>query len=119
MQLPPSTYLATRDPALPGPGGSTTTLDPATLPIEVHACGLGLCMPRRFLVLNPTAVPWDFEWDSLGTSGSQGGGAMRCNTPRGTVMPGARYEMEFAFTPTAERTHEAFFHFRIPAQVRS
>ena len=51
---------------MPGPDGSLGPLDPATKVIEFESLGTKVRNTRRFFVVNPTSVPYDFVWESEG-----------------------------------------------------
>ena len=53
-----------RSPEMPGPDGSLGPLDPATKVIEFESLGTKVRNTRRFFVVNPTSVPYDFLWES-------------------------------------------------------
>ena len=108
FELPESEYLAGgRRP--PGAGA----VDGATRVVECVSLGLGVRNTRRFMVLNPTNVAYEFEWRATPVDGTPPEAAFTCATPRGVVAPGKRYEMVFEYVPTSDQPAEAAFEFRI------
>ena len=51
---------------------------------------------KKFYVLNPTALSYDFNWTFDHSMNSY----LKCLTPKGTILSGKKFEMSFEFTPT-------------------
>ena len=56
--------------------------------VECVSLGLGVRNTRRFMVLNPTNVAYEFEWRATPADGKPPEAAFKCATPRGVVAPG-------------------------------
>ena len=102
-----------------GPDGSLGPLDPTTRVLEFESLGTKVRNTKRFYVVNPTNVPYEFVWAS--ETELQGGAEVlghrpfRCNTRKGMVLPGRKFEMVFDFTPESTHLEESFWRFRIPS----
>eukprot|EP01065_Artemidia_motanka_P026772 TRINITY_DN32019_c0_g1_i1.p1 TRINITY_DN32019_c0_g1~~TRINITY_DN32019_c0_g1_i1.p1 ORF type:complete len:3749 (+),score=1074.75 TRINITY_DN32019_c0_g1_i1:85-11331(+) len=114
FELAESDYLSAekRDPALPGPGGKTGPLDKATRVLEFHNTGVRQRSTRRFYILNPTSMSYDFEWQDQ-TENPQVSRLFSCRTQRGVVHAMKKSEIVFEFTPDSLDIKEAFFNLRI------
>lgn len=100
------------------PTGDLTPLDAATMAIEMTSLGVGVRNVKRFHVLNPTSIPYEFMWESVPVPGRETEvPVFTAATPRGVVSAGRRYEMLFEFTPRVDKTQESFWNFRVPSQV--
>lgn len=75
---------------------------------------------RRFYVVNPTNVGYDFSWESQGNPHP----AWRCVTQRGMILAGKRGEMVFEYTPDDMEVAEVrlscpfAYVFRFPKKVK-
>lgn len=70
---------------------------------------------RRFYVINPTSRTYEFTWEPEGDlSEVLSSQPFRCQTRRGVVLGGRKFEMIFHFTPEEVTLHESFWRFRIP-----
>lgn len=119
FDLPESDYIAggQRDPGLPGPSGTPgEPLDPATKVLEFDSLGVRVRNTRRFLVLNPTGIGYEFGWEPVGAASASSASPFRCATRKGTVGPGRQFEMVFEYTPQEDTGAEAHWVFRIPEQ---
>lgn len=107
FELPPNDYAVSgrRKPTMVGPSGDLAPLDPATVTIELESLGTGIRNTKRFFVLNPTSIPYEFKWESVPVKGQENAvSAFQCRTPQGVVSAGRRYEMAFEFTPLLDET---------------
>ena len=122
FELPPTEYLATRESDLPA-------IDPSSCVFEIFSRGIKMRSTARFMVLNPTNMGYEFEWveklrtqPATGSSGSSGAASppsgslaqqpaasssFRCQTPRGAIHSGKKFEMIFEFTPETARKQES------------
>lgn len=118
FDLPDSDYISggQRDPSMPGPSGAIEPLDPATKVLEFESLGVRVRNTKRFMVLNPTGLGYEFEWSPNGPASASSSSPFRCATRRGTVGPGRQFEMVFEYTPGADEKVEAFWSFTIPQQ---
>lgn len=117
MEVPSSEYLkgGNRKPS-PGCIKHPPILDPDTTAIEINSLGQGLANHKRFHVLNPTNVAYEFHWELSGGSGASSS-LFRCYTSKGIISAGRRYEMAFEFLPQSTDVQESLWSFSIPAQV--
>jgi len=125
FELTDSDYLSAgrRDPGLLGPAGRLGALDPATKTVEFESLGTKVRNTKRFMVLNPTSVAYEFAWEPVSGvppgeefSSAAAASAFRCITQRGVIAAGKKYEMVFEYTPDSEDIAESFFTFRIVEQ---
>lgn len=120
FELPESDYLTAgrRNPELAGPGGSLSSLDPATRTLEFESLGTRTKNLKRFFILNPTNMSYEFVWEPV--AGAPGElptvSPFRCLTKKGVIMGGKRYEILFEYTPDRDDIFESFWRFRIPEQ---
>ncbi|CAN0551844.1 unnamed protein product, partial [Ectocarpus sp. 8 AP-2014] len=63
--------------------------------LEVTSRGTHVRNTKRFYVVNPTNVGYDFSWESQGNPHP----SWRCVTQRGMILAGKRGEMVFEYTP--------------------
>lgn len=105
-----SDYAQRRAPHLVGPNGELGSLDPAIKVIEMESLGVRVRNTRRFYVVNPTNVSYEFSW----TPESEVSPCFRCATPKGLMLAGKRCEMIFEFTPQQLELQEMFWRFKIP-----
>jgi hydrocephalus-inducing protein len=117
FELPDSDYVSggRRNPEMPGPSGQIEPLDPATRVLDIESLGVRVRNVVRFMVLNPTAVGYGFEWELSG-KGAGAQSPFKCLTRKGTVSGGRQFEMVFEYVPIADSVAEAFWTFRIPEQ---
>ncbi|KAG2489301.1 hypothetical protein HYH03_012133 [Edaphochlamys debaryana] len=117
FELPDSDYLSggRRTPDMPGPSGAIEPLDPATRVLEVESLGIKVRNTKRFFVLNPTGIAYEFFWQPMGRFALEPG-PFACVTKRGVIGGGRQFEMVFEYTPTSDAIVESFWMFRIPEQ---
>ena len=117
FDLPESDYISggRRDPSKPGPSGAVEPLDPATRVLEIDSLGVKVRNTKRFMVLNPTGIGYEFQWE-LTSGNGQSSSPLTCLTRKGTVMGGRQFEMVFEYLPTSDTIAESFWTFRIPEQ---
>lgn len=68
--------------------------------VEIESLGINTKVEKRFYVLNPTSVGYEFMWVSGSTSQNQNQN-LRCLTPKGVILPNKKFEMHFEFYPDA------------------
>eukprot|EP00937_MAST-01D_sp_MAST-1D-sp2_P000047 g47.t1 len=112
FDLPESDYLQRRQAGLPGPTGELGTLDPSVHVVEFESLGTRVRNTKRFCVINPQNVSYEFTWTPVGLPNP----AFRCATPSGMMLPGRRSEFIFEFTPDSVGAAEAFYRFSVPSQ---
>jgi len=120
FELPESDYLTAgrRNPELPGPGGTLTSLDPATRTLEFESLGTRTTHLKRFFILKPANMSYELVWEPV--PGAPGElptvSPFKCLTKKGVIMGGKRYEILFEYTPQRDDIFESFWRFRIPEQ---
>ena len=116
FELPDSDYLSggRRSPDMPGPSGAIEPLDPGTRVLEAESLGVRVRNTKRFFVLNPTGISYEFFWTPVNKA--QEAGPFTCTTLRGVIGGGRRFEMVFEYTPATDAVVESFWTFRIPEQ---
>lgn len=70
---------------------------------------------KRFYILNPTNIGYEFEW-TCADANSGRGGAFSCMTKKGTVLSGKKFEIVFEYTPEADQMQESLWKFEIAEQ---
>ena len=63
--------------------------------IEMQSLGYNNINIKKFYILNPTALSYDFCWDFNHTTNSY----IKCLTPKGTILSGKKFEAKFEFLP--------------------
>eukprot|EP00759_Apiculatamorpha_spiralis_P009318 PhF_6_TR15973/c0_g1_i1/m.24996/K17570/HYDIN; hydrocephalus-inducing protein len=102
-----------RDPELPGPKGFAARELPQELQVlEFVSRGVKVTNSKRFVVINPTNMSYEFEWTDE-TQDSATAKMFTCMTQRGIIHSGKQYEMQFQFTPESLTLREAFYKFTI------
>jgi len=71
---------------------------------------------KRFYVVNPTSLAYDFEWKRINEDKGSNPGFFRCVTQRGTILSGKKSEMIFEYTPDLIGVHESYWIFEIPSE---
>eukprot|EP00762_Andalucia_godoyi_P000512 ANDGO_05257.mRNA.1 Hydin len=105
-------YISTkRLPGLPGPDGVVGPLNPETRVLEIESRGVKVRNVRRFYVLNPTNLSYDFVLVP-GVANARAPG-VRCLTQYGTIHSGKKFELVFEFIPDSLSVSEAFWSFEI------
>lgn len=90
--------------------------------IEFESLGTKVKNMRRFYVVNPTAVGYEYEWKRLDEDKLPAGATtqyenfFKCTTLKGVVLSGKKYEMSFEYTPDMVGTHESYWQFEIASQ---
>lgn len=117
LDLPESDYLSSgrRNPEMRGPSGSLGPLDPATRVLEFESLGFRIRNTKRFFVLNPTSIAYEFVWERA-VLPDERPSPFRCQVVRGTIGGGKRFEMVFDYTPEEDELRESHWLFRIPEQ---
>jgi hypothetical protein len=72
-----------------------TILDPATRVIEFFSCGIRIKNVKRFYIVNPTNLGYEFEWSANLLSEK----SFQCLTPKGLVAAGKKFEIVFEYFP--------------------
>lgn len=58
--------------------------------IEFQSLGTKVKNTKRFYVINPTSLAYDFEWKKIETDKDSNSGFFRCSTSRGTILSGKK-----------------------------
>ncbi len=98
-----STYLDRRQP-------SELVLPSNTQVVEFTSLGIDVLNSRRFMIVNPTNLAYEFQILPVGTINPR----FKCITQKGIVAPGKRYELLFQYIPENEESQESLFEFSIP-----
>ncbi|OQR81932.1 hydrocephalus-inducing protein, partial [Thraustotheca clavata] len=109
IDLEPSDYAQRRSLAMVGPGGELGPLDATIRVVEMESLGIRVRNTKRFYVINPTNVSYEFAWIPEGNVNP----CFRCATPKGLMLSGKRCEMVFEFTPTQMELQEMFWRLKI------
>ncbi|KAF1329814.1 hypothetical protein FI667_g5469, partial [Globisporangium splendens] len=105
-----SDYAQRGAPHVVGPNGELGPLDHSVKVIEMESLGVRVRNTRRFYVVNPTNVSYEFTW----TPEAEVNPCFRCATPKGLMLAGKRCEMIFEFMPQQLELQEMFWRFQIP-----
>ncbi|ETV98760.1 hypothetical protein H310_08827 [Aphanomyces invadans] len=110
VDLEQSDYSARRALNLVGPSGELGPLDPSVRVVEMESLGIRVRNTKRFYVINPTNISYEFVWIPEGNVNP----CFRCATPKGLMLAGKRCEMVFEFTPQQMDLQEMFWRLKIP-----
>ena len=111
IDVQPSDYAVIRRSAnLPGPKGELGPLDPNIRVVEMASLGIRVRNTKRFFVVNPMNISYEFNWRPIGSPVA----SFRCASPSGLMLAGKKCEMVFEFTPNSACLVEAFYAFAIP-----
>lgn len=80
--------------------------------MEIKSIGYSNSNVKKFYILNPTSLGYDFNWTFDHSMNSY----IKCLTPKGTIFPGKKFELIFEFNPTKNCPDkvEKIFAFNIP-----
>ena len=82
--------------------------------MEFESLGTRVRNTKRFYVLNPTSVNYEFVWQPEEVARADGReDPFRCLTKRGTILSGKKYEMVFEYIPASSAVHESFWTFKV------
>ncbi len=84
--------------------------------IEYQSLGTKVKNTKRFYVINPTSLAYDFEWKKIESEKDSNSGFFRCSTAKGTILSGKKTEMIFEYTPDLVGSHRSHWIFEIPAE---
>ncbi|KAJ3047832.1 hypothetical protein HK097_011139 [Rhizophlyctis rosea] len=112
FELADSDYLTSerRAPESGLNNGIPSVLEAATRVIEFGSRGVKVKNTKRFYLLNPTSIDYNFEWVPVVNDER----VFRCLTQKGVVMSGKKYEMVLEFIPETVDVKEALWRFNIP-----
>jgi adenylate kinase family enzyme len=98
FELEESDYITSerRSPDTGSSNGVPSVLPQNTKVIEFGSCGVKVKNTKRFYIVNPTDIPYEFEWSSESSIDQR---VFRCLTPKGLVLSNKKYEIIFEFIP--------------------
>lgn len=110
FELEESDYITSerRNPDVNNSNGVPSVLPSNTRVIELGSCGVKVRNIKRFYIVNPTSISYEFEWT---TDSDQK--IFRCLTPKGMVAPNKKFEISFEFIPETIDLKESFWKFSI------
>ena len=79
--------------------------------IEFQSLGTKVKNTKRFYVINPTSLAYDFEWKKIESEKDSNSGFFRCSTTKGTILSGKKTEMIFEYTPDLVGSHRSYWIF--------
>lgn len=86
---------------------------PCTLQVlEFESLGVRVRNTKRFMILNPTGISYEFFWEPVKPAAAgPGAGAspFHCATRRGVISAGRQFEMVFEYTPLEDVVAESFW----------
>ncbi|KAJ3215867.1 hypothetical protein HDU67_010224 [Dinochytrium kinnereticum] len=112
FELEESDYLTSerRNPDSGTANGVPQVLPQNTRVIEFGSCGVKVRNSKRFYIVNPTNVPYEFEWICELPADQR---VFRCLTQRGVVLSSKKFEMIFDFFPETVDLKESLWKFSI------
>lgn len=118
FELEESDYITSgrRNPELAGPAGAASGLglDQMTKVIEFNCVGVTNRVLKKFEIINPTNVDYDFEWIKEDQNDGKRHDQFMCSKSSGHLPSGRKQEIEFEFEPNEMGIQESFWRFLIP-----
>ncbi|CAD8206755.1 unnamed protein product [Paramecium octaurelia] len=105
FELPPSNY---RD--------KKPDLEAKYNVIEFESLGCKVKNTKRFYVVNPTSVGYEYEWKRIDDEKNQNANYFKCITIKGVVLSGKKSEIIFEYSPDTQGQHESYWVFEIPQE---
>ena len=85
--------------------------------LECESVGMGVKTFKKFFVLNPTNLGYDFEWEQQDIDeNSNQAKVFRCTTQKGVIYSGKKFEIIFEYTPNSLGNHESYWFFKINSE---
>lgn len=110
FELPPSKYREKKEKDM-------APIETKYSIIEFESLGTKIKNIKRFMVVNPTSLGYEFEWSEEEDKGKAKEKAMfKCLTPKGVILSGKKFEMAFEYTPESAGTHETYWVFKINSE---
>ncbi|KAJ1558923.1 hypothetical protein HK096_003058, partial [Nowakowskiella sp. JEL0078] len=112
FELEESDYITSerRTPEVGISSGIPTLLESNTRVIEFASCGVKVRNTKRFYIVNPTHIAYDFEFTCVAGNLDR---IFKCITPKGTVLPNKKNEIVFEFVPEVVDVKESLWKFSI------
>ncbi|RKO94829.1 hypothetical protein BDK51DRAFT_29881 [Blyttiomyces helicus] len=112
FELADSDYISSerRNVELSVANGIPSSLEQGTRVIEFGSCGVKVRNTKRFYLVNPTSINYNFEWAHQDGSDAR---VFRCLTPKGLVMSEKKFEIAFEFFPETVEIKESLWRFNI------
>ena len=88
--------------------------------IEFTALGTKTKNIKRFYVVNPTSLGYEYVWKRIDEQKIPQGCSIqyeaffKCMTQRGTILSGKKSEIIFEYLPESVGAHESYWTFEIP-----
>ena len=115
FDLADSDYLSggRRNPELPTPAAAAQQFsDKLTKVLEFDCTGVKVRSTRRFNLVNPTSMSYEFHWTDL-SDGQHSKKQFTCSTLKGVVHSGKQAEIQFEFFSENLKLQEAFWQLTI------
>jgi len=115
FELPPSQYREKK-------GKDMTPIDSKYKIIEFQSLGTKVKNKTKFMVANPTNHRYDFEWEEVEDQNpvknevKKEKPMFRCLTPKGTILSGKKFNVQFEYIPDNVGEHESYWNFKIPSE---
>ncbi len=71
---------------------------------------------KRFYVINPTSLAYDYEWKRVNEEKDSNSGFFKCVNFKGTILSGKKSEMIFEYVPDLVGVHESYWAFEIASE---
>ncbi len=120
FQFTPSDYLTSgrRTFTSKGPGGFFGVLDNETKVLEITSFGLKSRNTKKFSILNPTDLSYEFEWQRIENKNESttSESLFSCSPMQGILHSGKKVEIVFDFIPQSLQSCESYWVFTIPSK---
>ena len=83
--------------------------------LDFDSIGMAVKNTKKFFVLNPTNLGYEFEWEQVEEESNQNK-IFKCATPKGVIYSGKKFEMIFEYTPVNLGVTEDYWNFKIPSE---
>lgn len=83
--------------------------------LEFDSVGMMVINTKKFYVLNPTNMGYEFEWEQLEEE-NPNNKMFKCLTTKGLIFSGKKYEMIFEYLPDSLGNHQTYWNFKINSE---
>ncbi|KAJ3226665.1 hypothetical protein HK099_004409 [Clydaea vesicula] len=112
FELEDNDYIANErsTPEINMSNGAPLILEQGTKVLEFGSCGIKVRNTKRFYIVNPTSIIWEFEWTLVCGNDHR---MFKCLTPKGCILPQKKFEIVFEFIPESIDLMESLWKFNI------
>lgn len=83
--------------------------------LDFESIGMMVLNTKKFFVLNPTNLAYEFEWEALDED-NPNYKMFKCLTPKGVIYSGKKFEMCFEYLPSSLGQHDTYWNFKVQSE---